>query len=275
MSNLPPEDFEFLRKLIYKGSAMVVEPAKAYLVESRLSGVAKKEGLQGLDELVARLRANPNNGLHGKVIDAMTINETSFFRDRHPFDAMQKSIIPEVMQANQTTKSLSIWSAAGSSGQEAYSILMMLSENFPELMSSWSLRFTVTDISPEMIEKAKDGKYSQIAVNRGLPARLLVKYFDKAGLEWRVKDRLRKRLEFKQINLAGNWPMLPKMDIIMLRNVLIYFDTDTKKQILAKMRGLLRPPGCLFLGGSETTLTLDAQYDPVKCEGTTYYRPKG
>ena len=194
--------------------------------------------------------------LEGKVIDAMTTNETSFFRDIHPFDALRTTIIPELMDKRRATRQLTFWCAAASSGQEPYSLLMMLKDNFPEL-SSWQVRFLATDISPSMIEKSKSGKYTQLEVNRGLSAQLLVKYFERVGADWQINAEVRAMVEFRLVNLAEPLPAMSPIDVVFIRNVLLYFDSDTKKRILQAIRKNLNPDGVLLLGSSETTFNID------------------
>ena len=264
-------DFDFVRSYVRDQAAIVLEPGKEYLVESRLQTLARKEQIASVDELVAQLRAKPNSPLHRKVVDAMTTNETSFFRDIHPFDALRKSILPELLARNGQERKLNFWCGAASTGQEPYSVLMMMAEHFPALLG-WDMKFIATDLSREVIARAKAGRYNQLEVNRGLPASLLVKHFTRQGAEWEIREELRKRVDYRELNLIGDWPWMPQLDIVFMRNVLIYFDIETKKAILAKIRRLLRPGGYLLLGGAETTLNLDEGFERVPLEKTTCYR---
>jgi chemotaxis protein methyltransferase CheR len=265
-------DFEYVQELVRKGSAIVLEAGKEYLVESRLSTVARDEGFTSIDHLVAELRRTPANGLHRKVIEAMATKETAFFRDVHPFEALRAQLIPELMQRRQAQRQLTIWCAACSSGQEPYTIAMLLREHFPAL-GAWQLRILGTDLSSEVLDRAKTGRYNQAEVNRGLPTAFLVKYFRKQGVEWQVVDEIRRMVEFVELNLNEVWSRVPPCDLIFLRNVLIYFDVQTKKTILAKLRRVLRPDGYLFLGGAETTMNLDDAYQRVVFAKTgSYYR---
>ncbi len=270
---LRPADFDYVRDMVRTRSAIVLEPQKAYLVESRLAPLAKKEGLASIIELVAKLRSTPHGDLHSKVIEAMTTNETSFFRDLVPFDVLREQILPEIIARKGTSKRLNMWCGASSSGQEPYSVMFTIFEHFPEL-KDWVIQYIATDISEEMLAKCREGKYSQLEVNRGLPAPLLSKYFVKKGMGWQVQDDIRRRIDFKPMNLAGPWLTFPPMDLIFIRNVMIYFDMDTKKQILGNIRKILDPNGYLFLGGSETTLNLDNEYERVAVSGTSCYRVK-
>ncbi|MGE0881180.1 MAG: protein-glutamate O-methyltransferase CheR [Acidimicrobiia bacterium] len=270
-SALTPADFQYLRSLVRDKSAIVLDDGKEYLVESRLSPLLRKEGLGSLAELVQALRSR-KPGLETKVIDAMTTNETSFFRDIHPFNAMKESIIPEIIEKKRAQRELNLWCAAASSGQEPYSVCMMLRENFPEL-ASWRFNFLATDLSPSMIEKSKSGRYSQLEVNRGLPAAYLVKYFERQGADWVVKPDIRSMVDYRLLNLVEPWPMMNGMDIVFIRNVLIYFDRETKKKILQNIKRVLRPDGYLMLGSSETTFNIDEGWAIKTIGKTICYQP--
>lgn len=266
-------DFDYVRGYVRKEAAIVLEPGKEYLVESRLLTLARKEKIDTIDDLVRHLRTGPQNGLHRKVVDAMTTNESSFFRDLHPFEALKKYTLPELMGRRVKERQLSIWCGAASTGQEPFTFLMVLAEHFPELLK-WDLKFIATDLSTEVLARARAGRFSQLEVNRGLPAALLVKYFTRRGNEWEFDETLRQRVVFQELNLIKDWPILPAADIVFLRNVLIYFDVDTKKTILGKVRRLLRPGGSLFLGGAETTLNIDDAFQRVVLDKTTCYQVK-
>ncbi|MGE0679666.1 MAG: protein-glutamate O-methyltransferase CheR [Candidatus Binatia bacterium] len=264
-------DFEYITKLVRDRSAIVLEAGKEYLVESRLLPIVRSEGCTSFADLVVRLRSPSANGLLKRVVEAMTTNETSFFRDLHPFEVLKKTLLPELAAKRESERRLNLWCAASSSGQEPYSIALLLREHFP-LLANWTVRFMATDLSVEMVERARAGRYSQLEVNRGMPAPLLVKYFQRHGVEWQVKEELRKTVEFRQMNLLDAWAALPEMDVIFMRNVLIYFDVPTKKAILAKVRRLLRPDGYLFLGAAETTLNLDDGFERVQFDKAGCYR---
>ena len=271
MTSITQADLEFVRRLVYERAALVLEPGKEYLAEARLLPVAREAGFVTLRDLIRRLQQGPPNGLHQKVVEAMTTNETSFFRDAHPFETLRGSILPELMAKRAAERRLNIWSAASSSGQEPYSIAMLVREHFPAL-SSWILRLVASDFSHEILARAREGCYSQLEVNRGLPASLLSKYFERQGTNWRIKADLRRMVEFRTINLAESLHSLPQMDIVFLRNVLIYFDVATKKAILGKVRRLMRPDGYLILGGAETTMNLDPAFERVQLEKSACYR---
>ncbi len=264
-------DFEFVSHFVRKRSAIVLEPEKTYLVESRLLPLARREGFASIDELVAKLRLSPIGGLHTKVVEAMTTNETSFFRDLQPFEALRKVLLPEFATKRAATRQLRIWCAASSTGQEPYSLAMLIREHLPQL-ASWDVKILATDLSTQVLEKARSGCFNQIEVNRGLPAAFLLKYFDRQGLTWQLKETIRQMIEFRPLNLIEAWPTLPPMDIVLIRNVLIYFDVQTKKDILGKIRRLLRPDGALLLGGAESTFNLDESYVRSEVEKTSIYR---
>jgi len=270
-TTITDNDRMYFRDLILTRSAIVIEPEKDYLLLARLEPIAKEEGLTSLEELTQKLRTTPSGELHKKVVEALTTNETSFFRDVHPFEALTDHVLPTLLEQRDNSKALSFWCGASSSGQEPYTISMILREHFPQL-ATWDVKFVATDISTQMLNKCREGKYSQLEVNRGLPAQLLIKYFDKKGMGWRIKEDLRNMIEFRELNLAGTWPLLPKMDIVFLRNVLIYFDIEMKKDILRKIREVLKPDGYLFLGGAETTLNLNDDFVRVPFNGTSCYR---
>lgn len=271
-TTLSAEAFEFIRTMVREHSGIVLDPGKEYLVETRLQTVVRRQKMAGIDRLVEHLRAAPFSDVHRLVVEAMTTNETSFFRDEAFFEALRQGVFPWLIERRRSTRELSLWCAASSSGQEPYSVLMLLREHFPELVG-WRIRFLCTDLSQEMVARTKCGVYSQHEVNRGLPARLLVKYFERSGLEWQAKKELRDMLEVREFNLVLPWPQLPQVDIVFVRNVLIYFDLDTKKHILARIKQLIRPDGVVFLGAAETTFNIDVEFrrGPVE-RGGCYQR---
>ena len=268
---LENHDFAFIRDFVRKRSAIALEADKHYLVESRLLPIVRREGLSSLEELVRLLRTRPFSSLHRTVVEAMTTNETSFFRDRHPFDVLKTHIIPELLHRRGAERRLRIWCAACSSGQEPYSIAMLLQQHFPSL-ASWTIDILGTDISTHMIRRSQEGRYSQLEVNRGLPAQFLVRYFEKAGSEWQIRPEVRDVVRYEEINLADTWPMVGRWDIVFIRNVMIYFDIETKRSILGKVRDRLRSDGYLFLGGAETTLNLDERFEHMEFPRAGCYR---
>lgn len=268
-----PSDFEFIRRFVLQHSAIVLDETKEYLVTSRLEPLAKREGSGSIDELVRRLKTRAWGDLHAQVVEAMTTNETSFFRDGGPFEALRRQILPGLIKRAEPTRQLDIWSAACSSGQEAFSIGMLIDHNFPAL-ASWRVKILGTDLALGMVQRARGGIFKQLEVNRGLPAAMLIKYFERSGVDWRIKDSIRGRTAFHQMSLTEPWTTIPQMDVVFLRNVLIYFDVSTKRQILERVRRVLRPDGALFLGSGETTLNLDDNFYPVQFEKTIYYQLK-
>lgn len=264
-------EFEYLRKLIREGSAIVLDSDKQYLAESRLASLLSKEGFSSVQKMLEEMRFRPSSELNRKVLDAMTNNETWFFRDLEPFQVLRSTILPDLIQRRQRERTLTIWSAASSSGQEAYSIAMLIREHFP-LLLGWDLSIVATDISGSVLHRAKQGRYTQLEVNRGLPVQMLAKYFEQQGLEWQLSELVRKMVTFRLMNLADAWPDMPTFDIVFLRNVLIYFDVDTKKQILARVARKLAPEGYVLLGCAETTLNLSDDFERLQCGKMFCYR---
>lgn len=272
---LSKSDFDYIAQLVRSESAIVLEPGKEYLVVNRLSPLAEQEGYPSLADFIGKLRSETIiNGLHHKSIDALTTNETSFFRDFHPFEALRKEILPKLIAQRAGLRQLTIWSAACSTGQEPYSLAMLLQEHFPQL-AGWKVAIIATDLSPTVLKTASEGHYSQFEVNRGLPASYLVKYFTKQGDRWLIKPELKQNIEFKAMNLVQPWPILPPFDLVFIRNVMIYFDVDTKKTILKRIRNCLLPHGYLFLGTAETTVNLDMEYQPVAFGRAVVYETIG
>jgi chemotaxis protein methyltransferase CheR len=260
------QDFDVVRRLLQEQSAIVLEPGKKYLVETRLEPLVQQLKLKSIEELINQVRYSPDNGLQRKIVEAMVTSESSFFRDHHPFDALRKVAIPDLINRRRDERRLHIWCAASATGQEPYSIALLFREHFPQL-AGWQVTLLASDISRGVLARAREGRYNQIEVNRGLPAALLVKYFDQHGTDWQLHPTIRGMVDFQEINLAQPWPPLPRMDLVLIRNVMIYFDVDTKKAILGRLARLLRPDGYLLLGGAETTFNLDDSYrrvEPVK-----------
>lgn len=265
----PAAASQFLRNLILKGSAIVLDDQKDYLLQARLGPLIEKEGLASWDDLVRRLTGPGTLALRQRVIEAVTTHETSFFRDWHPFEAMQAHILPRLAAESQK-RVVQIWSAAASSGQEVYSLAFLAAQQAG--MNLGHLRFIATDISSEILNKAREAQYSQLEVNRGLPTRLLVRFFDRHGVDYRIKDEIRRLIEFRALNLIEAWPPLPQMDVVFLRNVLIYFDVPTKRLIIDRIARTLRPGGYLFLGGVESTLNLTDRFVETHLGKTTCHQ---
>ncbi len=261
----------FVRELVYKKSAIVLGESQQYLIETRLEPVAVDAGFKSVDEMVRAARGGEPS-LQTKVVEALTTNETSFFRDLAPFECLERQLMPGLIEARAKTRALTIWSAACSTGQEPYSIAMLLAERFP-VLSDWNVRIVATDFASKPLERARAGRYRQVEMNRGLPAAYMTKYFERTGTEWEIKPAIRKRLEFSQVNLAERWSV-SRPDVVFLRNVLIYFDSATKKSILERMRQTLPNDGALFLGAAETTLNIDDHWERVPYGKTAFYRPQ-
>jgi chemotaxis protein methyltransferase CheR len=266
---LSAADFTFVSNLVRREAAIVLAPGKEYLVEARLIPVARHVGAAGVADFLANLQRRPNPDHQRRVIDALTTNETSWFRDREPFSALTDVVLPELVKNRGPARKVRIWSAASSSGQEAYSLAITLQESLPP---GWSYDIFGSDISTEMVKRAQTGEYSQVEVNRGLPASQLVQYFERAGAHWRIAPSLRRNVEFKLMNLTTALPAMQQFDVIFLRNVLIYFDVATKKTVLRNVARLLRPDGWLFLGAAETTIGIDDNYERVAAGRTSAYR---
>jgi len=264
-------EFGYIRELLQSHSGMLLEEGKEYLAESRLQPLAKLEGFLSVGEMIARLRTASPNGLHRQVVEAMTTNETSFFRDYPAFEALERKVFPDLLRKRTNSKRLSIWCAACSSGQEPYSLAMLLRDTFPEA-AGWDVAILATDLSEAMVERGRSGVYSQLEVNRGLPATYLVRHFTKSGLDWVVRPELRAAVEFRRMNLAEPWPSLPSMDLILMRNLLIYLGPESRKAILRETKRVLKRDGYLLLGGAESTHRIDDSFDRVDCGGAALHR---
>lgn len=266
-------DFVFVAKLLREQCALVLEPGKEYLIKARLTPLAQKHGLASIDQLIERLRRGGNNGLLREVVEAMVTTETSFFRDIHPFETLKMSVLPQLIELRRPQRQLNIWCAASSSGQEPYSIAILLREYFPEL-SGWRINLAATDLSQEMLQRSRVGRYSQVEVNRGLPTPLLLKWFRQEGAFWQLDDKIRSMITFTQMNLTQPWPAMPMWDLVLLRNVMIYFDNAAKTNILGRVARVLCKDGYLLLGGAETTLNLDDSYYRIEALKTGFYQLK-
>lgn len=271
MSTTAQVDYAFLRDLVFRLSQNVLDPSRDYLFDTRLTRVLRANGMTQLEELVQSLRLRKNPTLERAVAEAMTINETSFFRDGRPFELLRTELLPKLIAERRMTRSLRFWSAACSTGQEGYSIAMLLLENFVEL-NSWNIRIEGTDLSSEVVERAQSGRYHRIEMNRGLPARNVVKYFDHAGEDWTVKPDVRKLCHFRVANLCERLPFHEKFDVIFLRNVMLYFSQETRRALMANVHSLLAPDGILFLGSAEQPAD-PSIWQAVLAGGTCHFRP--
>jgi chemotaxis protein methyltransferase CheR len=255
-----PADYDFLRKLLKERSGLDLSADKQYLVESRLVPLARRAGLPGLPELVQKLRTG-GEPLTAEVVEAMTTNETFFFRDKVPFDHLRQTILPDLLQSRANRRSLRIWCAASSTGQEPYSIAMCLKE-LGATLAGWRIEILATDLSQAVLEKSKAGIFSQFEVQRGLPIQLLVKYFSQVGELWQLNPDIRGMIQHRQLNLLQDFSQLGVFDVIFCRNVLIYFDQETKSNIFGRLARTLETDGYLLLGAAETVVGLTDAFKP-------------
>jgi chemotaxis protein methyltransferase CheR len=247
-------DYGYLRQLVFNLSHNVLDPSRDYLFDSRLTMVLRNHGMRKIEELVRHLQITGDPELERNVAEAMTINETSFFRDVRPFDVLRTELLPALINARRRSRTLRFWSAACSSGQEAYSLAILIREYFP-LLVGWDISIEGTDICAEVVERAQAGRYHRIEINRGLPARFIVKYFNKLGEDWEIKPEVRSMCKFRRANLCGARSPFARasdrFDVIFLRNVMLYFSPETRKALLERIHRILEPDGILFLGASE------------------------
>jgi chemotaxis protein methyltransferase CheR len=267
-----PSDYEYLRKLLKDHSGLDLSSDKQYLLESRLLPLARKFGLSGIGDLVQKLKGG-SSATTAQVVEAMTTNETFFFRDKVPFDHFREAIMPDLLKARANRKSVRIWCAAGSTGQEPYSLAMCLKE-MGAALSGWRVEILATDLSQEVLEKSKSGIYSQFEVQRGLPIQLLVKYFKQTGELWQINADLRAMIQHRQLNLLHDFSGLGVFDVIFCRNVLIYFDQDTKINIFNRLAKAIEPDGFLVLGAAETVVGLTEAFKPFP-DRRGLYKPSG
>jgi len=258
---MTPQDYDYLRALLKERSGLDLSADKQYLVESRLAPLARRVGLTGIPDLVQKMKGGGAAALVTDVVEAMTTNETFFFRDKVPFDHLTGTILPALLPARAARRSLRIWSAASSTGQEPYSIAMCLKEKAAEL-AGWRIEIVATDLSQEVLEKSKAGIYSQFEVQRGLPIQLLVKYFTQKGELWQINADIRAMVQHRQLNLLQDFTHLGKFDIIFCRNVLIYFDLATKLTIFERLAKMMEPDGMLMLGAAETVVGVTDAFRP-------------
>jgi chemotaxis protein methyltransferase CheR len=263
------DDFQFLVRMLRERSGLTIGPEKEYLLENRLVPVARRHGLNGLAGLVARMRPPGSIQLEQDVIEAMTTNESFFFRDKRPFDQFVKVMLPYLIKARADSKSIRIWCAACAGGQEPYSLAMLLRDNAAQL-AGWRCEIVATDLSREVLAKAKAGLYSHFEVQRGLPIQLLVKYFRQDGDRWRIDAALRGMIDFREFNLLSDPRAFGKFDVVFCRNVLIYFDHATKARVLDRVRSATLDDGFLCLGGAETVLGISDRFKLLTGERGVY-----
>lgn len=258
---MTPSDYDFIRKVLKERSGYLLAADKQYLIDSRLTPLARQAGFASLDELVQKMKA-PNAGkLLEQVTETMTINESFFFRDKIPFDRFKDTMLPSMLEARASTRRLRIWCSAASTGQEPYSLAMIL-KSMKEKIAGWNIEIVATDISRDVLERARAGIYSQFEVQRGLPIQMLMQFFQQVGEQWRVTDEIRKMVQFRHLNLIEKFSMLGTFDLVFCRNVLIYFDHKTKSDVLERVAQQLTPEGYLVLGAAETVVGLSESFKP-------------
>ena len=267
---MTPLDYEYLRRLLKERSGLDLSADKQYLVESRLMPLARRSGLAGIPELVAKMKSGAD-ALTAEAVESMTTNETFFFRDKLPFDHLKEAVLPALVQARAARRSLRIWCAASSTGQEPYSIAMCLKEA-GLLLSGWRTEIVATDLAQGVLEKARAGVFSQFEVQRGLPIQLLMKYFTQNGELWQLNADIRSMVQYRQLNLLQDFSHLGTFDIIFCRNVLIYFDQDTKIDIFDRLSRMIEPDGVLALGAAESVVGITSAFKPYP-ERRGLYRP--
>ena len=267
-TNILPDNYRFLQDYVRSEVGIVIEGDKHYLFESRLSPIASQIGLDSVNDLCALLRATREKDLSRRVVEAMTTNETYFFRDPVHYDVIRDTLLPRLKQERAESRKLRFWSAASSTGQEAYSLAMLLMEH---RLQDWNLQILGTDYSSQMVERARTGTFQQIEVNRGLPASLLLKHFKRTGISWQLSDPVRRMVRFETIDLRKSLRALGPFDLVFCRNVLIYFDASTKRGILEQIHGTLFRGGWLLLGGAETAFGYEQWFEKRSVGGATVY----
>ena len=272
MTSLAPDEVLWLQSLLDTTTAIQLDPARSSRVGMRLAPVAQRAGLATVSELITRARREGRGPLIDEIIDAIATHETSWFRDSDPWRVLSRAVVPDVASRLAGTRPVRIWSAACSSGQEPYTIALALTETMGPLRGQVTI--TASDFSAAMVAKAADGRFTQLEMNRGMPARYLVKYFQRDGAYWRVNDDIRSVVSFEQRNLIRPFDGMPTVDVVCLRNVLIYFDLAVRTRILNEVRRVIDDRGWLLLGSSETMLGLDVGWDYTTIDGTVLYRPQ-
>jgi chemotaxis protein methyltransferase CheR len=265
--------FDYLRGLLRRRTGVCIDQSKQYLVVARLMPIVKQRKIPSLETLIDRVRQGIDPSLEQEVLCAMMTHETSFFRDRAPFEALQQ-VIADLVPRRSAERQLTLWSAACSTGQEPFSMAMTLLEHFRELVATWRIRIIATDFSEPILARAREGVFSELETNRGLPPALLARYFRPLQGRFSIVQECRNLVEFRSLNLTGTWPMMPLADVVFLRNVMLYFDVPTRSAVVGRVRRVLRPDGALFLGGAETMIGIDDGWDRITHGGCSHYRPK-
>jgi chemotaxis protein methyltransferase CheR len=269
---MTPHDYEYLRRLLKTRSGLVLSADKHYLIESRLLPVARKAGLFNLTGLVGKLRGPNTEALTVEVVEAMTTNESFFFRDKVPFDHFRETVMPALLAARASSRRIRIWCAAASTGQEPYSLALSLKEMGKDLRG-WRIEIVATDLSTEVLEKARSGMYSQFEVQRGLPVLMLIKYFAQVGEMWQIAPEIRGMVKYLPVNLLHDFSSLGRFDVVFCRNVLIYFDQATKINVLERIADVTDRDSFLVLGGAETVVGLTDRFRPVADRRGLYAPP--
>ncbi len=267
------EMLQFYFKLLYQESGLLLDESKTYLIESRLEPLAVQEGFDSIEMLGHQLMQTGNRSLREKVVDAMTTNETSFFRDSPAYSVLREVLIPGLLASNSASRKLRIWSAACSTGQEPYSLAILLSE-MGSMLDGWDIQIMASDISESVLIRAKTGVYSQHEVQRGLTAHQLLRHFTQVGLTWQIKPKLQELVHFRRLNLLSPFSSIGQMDIVFCRNILIYLDTKTKQNVIDRITNLLAPEGVLFLGGTEGLFGLNTSLVRVDEKKAGFYKIK-
>jgi len=265
-------DYAYLRELVLAQSANMIDPSRNALFDTKLDSIARMAGASNLEDFVHLLRSDRPAHLHRAVAEAMTINETSFFRDVRPFDLLRETILPRLVESRRGERRLRIWSAASSTGQEAYSLAMLITEHLPEI-AHWDVKIVGTDISRQVVEYARKGRYRRLEVNRGLPARMLLKYMTRDGEEWEVQPKIRAMCEFQSANLCAPLPKIPVFDLVLLRNVLLYFSQEDRSSVFRDVYRHIAPDGYLLLGNAEQAEESTNLFEVEFSSSSYFYRP--
>jgi chemotaxis protein methyltransferase CheR len=265
-------DYAYLRGIVMAQSANRIDPSRNALFDTRLTPIARMSGASNLEDFVHMLKNGRPTHLHRAVAEAMTINETSFFRDIGPFEMLRKEVFPQLIERRKMQRRLRVWSAASSTGQEAYSVAMLLAKHFPELVQ-WDVKIIGTDISRHVVDYAQKGRYRRLEVNRGLPARMLLKYMVRDGEEWEIAPQIRAMCEFRYANLCASMPHLPSFDVVMLRNVLLYFPQNDRKALFKEIYQKMAADGCLVLGNAEQAEDSTKLFEVEFAANCYFYRP--
>lgn len=268
---LSQAQFDFICQVVRQHSGIVLGDDELFLMETQIMPVARHFGFNNVSDMISEMQGKRRLDIENEITEILIPSDTCFFRDVHPFNALKTDVIPELIRLRSTERSLAIWCGACSTGQEPWSIAMILHDQFPQLLD-WNLEIIATDYSEDLLERAREGVYNQLEINRGLPVQMLTKFFTHDRIAWRLKDRLRQTVQYRQLNLLHPWHELQKMDLVFMRNVLSYFDLPTKQAILTQVRNQLKPDGYLFLGADESTTDIDTSFQSQTVGQASYYQ---